>query len=298
MVGDPTAARGAATPGTPDDGRGPDDAGGVPAVARLSGDDATELLLHGSLELEGRLVDASNATLRAVITHADVVARCVYKPVAGERPLWDFPDGTLADRERAAYLVSEATGWGVVPPTVLRDGPLGPGMCQLWIDEEWQSDEPVLGFVPARRVPERWRRVTTARDEAGQRYALAHADDPRLARMAVFDTVVNNADRKGGHVIATMDQRVYGVDHGVCFNVENKLRTVLWGWADESLPAEALEVLGRLRAELDGPLAAALAEHLTTGEVRGVARRVARLLSAGRFPQPNPGWPAIPWPPI
>src|SRR2546423_11619034 len=128
--------------------------------------DALDLLRHGDLELEGRLVDASNTTLRAVIRHAGVTARCVYKPVRGERPLWDFPDGTLAGREVAAYLLSSAGGFDVVPPTVLRDGPLGPGMCQLWIDEERQ-DEPLLGFVRSRRIPPGWRRVASARDDGG-----------------------------------------------------------------------------------------------------------------------------------
>lgn len=260
--------------------------------------EATELLTRGQLELEGRLVDASNATLRAVVTLADVAARCVYKPVAGERPLWDFPDGTLADRERAAFLVSEATGWGVVPPTVLRDGPFGPGMCQLWIEEERRAPEPVLGFVPTDSLPPTWRPVTVARDRHGHEYVLAHADDPSLARLAVFDLVVNNADRKGGHVIPTVERRVFGVDHGVCFNVADKIRTVLWGWAGETLPEEAIGVLNQLRSEVSGDLGRQLANHLSVAEVRGVRRRVERLLGAGRFPPPGDDWPAIPWPPI
>lgn len=259
--------------------------------------DAIELLRHGTLDLEGMLVDASNATLRAVVTNAGVVARCVYKPIRGERPLWDFPDGTLADREVAAYLVSTATGWGVVPPTVMRDGPLGRGMCQLWIDEERQ-DQPLLGFVPTRKVPAHWRRIATARDEAGRPYALAHADDPRLARMAVFDAVVNNADRKGGHVLPTVDGLVYGVDHGVCFHIDDKLRTVLWGWADEPLPDEAVETLEKLRADLSPDLGSALAGHLTAVEVAALGVRTQRLLDTRRFPVPGERWPAVPWPAI
>jgi uncharacterized repeat protein (TIGR03843 family) len=266
----------------------------VTLPAALPEADALDLLRHGTIELEGMLVEASNATLRAVITYQDVVARCVYKPVRGERPLWDFPDGTLAGREVAAYLVSAATGWDVVPPTVLRDGPLGPGMCQLWIDED-RHDEPLLGFVPTRKIPERWHRIMSARDEHGRRYALAHADDPRLARMAVFDAVVNNADRKGGHVIATLEGRVYGVDHGVCFHTDNKLRTVLWGWAGEPLPDEAVETLEQLRG---ADLPATLAGHLTAVEVSALAVRMERLLATRCFPLPGDGWPAIPWPPV
>jgi uncharacterized repeat protein (TIGR03843 family) len=260
--------------------------------------DAVELLTQGSLDLEGRLVDASNTTLRAVVTLDGVTARCVYKPVYGERPLWDFPDGTLADREHAAYLVSEAAGWSIVPPTVLRDGPLGRGMCQLWIDEDRQSDEPLVGFVPRRRVPAGWRRIAAARDETGQPYALAHADDPRLARMAVFDAVINNADRKGGHVLPTVDGTVYGVDHGVCFHVDGKLRTVLWGWAGQPLPDEAAEALAKLRADVDGALGAELRIHLTRREVTAFCTRVEKLLATRRFPAPSDDWPALPWPPI
>jgi uncharacterized repeat protein (TIGR03843 family) len=259
--------------------------------------DALDLLRHGELELEGRLVEASNTTLRAVITANGVTARCVYKPVRGERPLWDFPDGTLAGREFAAYLVSANAGFDVVPPTLLRDGPLGPGMCQLWIDDE-RIDEPLLGFVPNRRVPAGWRRVVSARDDRGRPFVLVHADDPRLARMAVFDAVANNADRKGGHVLATLDGPVYGVDHGICFHTEDKLRTVLWGWAGEPLPADAVALLERLRAGLRGPLGATLGAHLTEMEIGSLGMRVERLLATRRFPKPGDEWPSIPWPPI
>jgi uncharacterized repeat protein (TIGR03843 family) len=273
----------------------PGGATGLPPA--LSDPEALALLRTGDIELEGRLVDASNTTLRGFISADGVTARCVYKPVRGERPLWDFPDGTLADREYAAYLISAAGGFDVVPPTLLRDGPLGPGMCQLWIDEERQ-DEPPLGFVPTRAVPAGWRRVTTARDERGRPYVLAHADDPRLARMALFDAVVNNADRKGGHVIATTDGRLYGVDHGICFHSEDKLRTVLWGWAGEPLPDRSVELLAGLRAGVSGALGDELAGHLTEIEMGTLLMRIERLLATRSFPVPNGDWPSIPWPPI
>ena len=190
--------------------------------------------------------------------------------MSGERPLWDFPDGTLAGRELSAYLVSVATGWEIVPPTVMRDGPFGPGMCQLWVDV----------------------------DEDVDLAALARSDHPDLRRMAVFDAVVNNADRKGGHLLPTPDGRVHGVDHGVCFSAEDKLRTLLWQWRSLPLPDEAVEVLSRVRADLEGRLGDGLREHLTGREVRATVRRVDRLLASGVHPEPSPDWPAIPWPPF
>lgn len=249
------------------------------------------------MELEGRLVDASNTTLRAFLTLDGETVRCVYKPVRGERPLWDFPDGTLAGREVAAYLVSAATGWDLVPPTVLRDGPLGPGACQLWIDEPDEA-ESLVGFVPARKLPAGWRRIASARDEGGRPYLLAHADHAALARLALFDVVVNNADRKGGHVLVTGEGHLYGVDHGVCFHVDDKLRTVLWGWVGEPLPADAVADLADLRGALAGELGHTLRELISDEEVDATATRLARLLEAGEFPEPGGGWPAVPWPPI
>jgi hypothetical protein len=233
--------------------------------------DALALLRGGDLEVEGRVVDASNATLYCAVTADGVSAACVYKPVAGERPLWDFPDGTLAGREVAAFEVSAATGWDVVPPTVLRDGPLGPGMVQLWIDTDESVDLLRL---------------------------LRRHDDARLRRVAAFDAVVNNADRKGGHLLPTAAGALYGVDHGVCFHVEDKLRTVLWQWAAQRIPAEITDVLDRLCADLDGALGTRLAELLTAREVRATQVRVRRLLKRGLFPEPSGDWPAVPWPPI
>ena len=232
-------------------------------------DEARTLLVEGEIDLQGRMIDASNVTLVGAIRTATLAGECVYKPVAGERPLWDFPDGTLAGREVSAYLVSEATGWRVVPPTVLRDGPFGPGMVQLWIDSE---DVDLPTFV--------------------------RRDLPALRRMAVFDAVVNNADRKGGHILPISDGHVYGVDHGVCFSVDPKLRTLLWRWAGQALPADAVAVLEGMADGLLGELGEQLHEHLTRREVRGTEQRVATLLRTGRHPEPSGDWPALPWPPF
>ena len=255
-----------------------------------------DLLRHGAIDVEGRLVDASNATLFCSIEADGVEAQCVYKPVAGERPLWDFPDGTLAGREVASYTVSAASGWDVVPPTVLREGPFGPGMCQLWMDTDPAVE--LVDVVAPAALPDGWLHVLDALGSDGDPVVLAHADDARLRRMAVLDAVLNNADRKGGHVLPGPDGVVRGVDHGVTFHTEPKLRTVLGGWAGCELSDEERTVLDRLRDDLLGPLGAALAELVAPSEVTACRRRVERLLRVGQLPYPVDGWPAIPWPPF
>lgn len=285
-------------------------------VAQVSGEEPggldegaiLDLLSRGELEVVGRLVDASNATLLARVELDGVQGRCVYKPVAGERPLWDFPSRTLAYREVAAYRLSAATGWGVVPPTVLRDGPFGPGSAQWWVDSGRVDEdgdpvvaEPGAGLVDVvapRRVPEGWLTVLEAEGYDGSPVVLAHADDPALRRMSLFDAVANNADRKGGHVLRDPSGKVFGVDHGLTFNLDEKLRTVLWGWAGERLEPDAVEVLTALESRLaDGePLFTDLVDLLSREEVERTRGRAVRLLAKNRHPRPGPGRPAIPWP--
>ena len=192
----------------------------------------------------------------------------MYKATVAERPLFDFPPGTLARREVAAFLVSEAMGWGLVPPTVHRDGPFGEGMVQEWI-----HGDPEVDVV-----------------------AMVVGDDPRLRRMAVFDAIVNNTDRKGGHLLPMPDGHIFGVDHGVTFSTVPKLRTVLWGWMGTPLEPDEMAGVERAAAALDGDLAVELRNLLARPEVTATKRRVARLLKTGRFPRPNPNWPAVPWP--
>ncbi len=198
----------------------------------------------------------------------------VWKPTAGERPLFDFPIGTLTRREVGAFLVSEALGWGIVPPTLLRDGPAGEGMLQAWIEI----------------------------DPAADVIAMVNEDDPRLRRVALFDAIVNNTDRKAGHLLPIEGGHVFAVDHGVTFSPVPKLRTVLWAWEGEAFDAEEVAGLARVAAALGSPrkpgtLAAALAELLSAREIQATRARVAELVAAGVFPSPNPDWPAIPWPP-
>ncbi|MFD6909116.1 SCO1664 family protein [Streptomyces sp. NPDC060077] len=259
---------------------------------------AAVLLAQGELTVRGRIREASNAALYCTVTHEGREAACVYKPVAGERPLWDFPDGTLAGREVAAYEVSEAAGWGLVPPTVLRDGPYGEGMCQLWIETAPGAE--LLALVDGEEPEPGWKAIGLAEAGEGRTALLVHADDERLRRLAVFDAVINNADRKGGHLLPTEDGRLYGIDHGVAFNAEDKLRTLLWGWAGEPLTREALDVLEAVRGALTatGALTAALTPLITPAEIDATRARVERLLTTGVHPLPGTDWPAIPWPPV
>ncbi|MFJ7999516.1 SCO1664 family protein [Streptomyces sp. NPDC096310] len=281
-----------------------------------------ELIAHGELTVRGRIREASNAVLYCSVSYRGRTAHCVYKPVAGERPLWDFPDGTLAQREVAAYEVSEATGWGLVPPTVLREGPYGEGMCQLWIEPEDEPGTdgtdggtdggtdvgagdpgpaaPLLALVEDDEPGDGWKAVGSAEVGEGRTALLVHADDVRLRRLAVLDAVINNGDRKGGHLLPAPGGRLYAIDHGVTFNVDDKLRTLLWGWAGEPLTGEALEVLARLADALadGGPLATRLAELITPAETDAVRARVRELRHTGRHPEPSGQWPAIPWPPV
>lgn len=260
--------------------------------------DAAGLLARGELTVRGRIREASNAALYCTVSHDGEVAACIYKPVAGERPLWDFPDGTLAQREVAAYEVSEATGWGLVPPTVLREGPYGEGMCQLWVEVTPEAE--LLALVDGEEPEPGWKAVGFAEVGEGRTALLVHADDERLRRLAVLDAVINNADRKGGHLLPTGEGRLYGIDHGVTFNAENKLRTLLWGWAGEALTEEAVEVLEGLRKGLaeGGPLAARLEPLITGAEIDATRARVGALLGSGTHPEPSGEWPAIPWPPV
>ena len=248
-------------------------------------------LVTAELTLTGRLTTASNATFLGSIGDAAVV----YKPIAGEQPLWDFPDGCLAHREVAAYLVSEVLGWNIVPRTWLRDGQFGEGMVQLW--QETDPEQAPVDLVPADDVPDSgWKEVLQGSDDAGRIVSLIHEDTAALRRMAVFDIMVNNADRKGDHVLPMPGGHRYGVDHGLTFHQDHKLRTVLWGWIGEALSAEELEGIDRVLAGLDGELGTQLAELLTAEEIEAFAARCARLRTAGEFPAPSGTMPAVPWP--
>jgi uncharacterized repeat protein (TIGR03843 family) len=252
-------------------------------------------LAHGELEVLGRLPDASNVALLCEVVVAGERRRCIYKPTAGERPLWDFPGAVLAGREVLAAEVARCFGWSLVPETVWReDGPAGAGMCQEWIEQV--QDGPVAVF-PVGEVPAGWREVAEGSGRAGRPVVLAHADEADLQRMVALDLVLNNGDRKGGHVLRRPDGGVAGVDHGVSFHVELKLRTVLWGWAGEPMPDWLVAELAAGADAVHEALPTGPA-RLSSAEVRAARRRLAGLLRTGSFPLPGGDWPSLPWPPM
>jgi uncharacterized repeat protein (TIGR03843 family) len=236
-------------------------------------DPLLELLTQGDIAVEGLMPYSSNYTLLTTVTHQDSEALAIYKPRRGERPLWDFPRGTLYQREYAAYLVSEALGFAFVPPTIVRDGPYGIGALQLFIESD---DEDHL--------------LTMYREGC-------YEDD--ILRLAAFDYLINNADRKSGHCLKGLDNRLWAIDHGICFHEEYKLRTVLWDFVDQPLPPDVLAALRCLQQQLDRgePPAPALDDLLNQSELHAMRKRLDKMVRSGTYPRPGPG-PNVPWPPV
>ncbi|HNP70580.1 MAG TPA: SCO1664 family protein [Kouleothrix sp.] len=233
--------------------------------------DVLALLAHGELDVQGMLPWSSNYTLLTTVRNNGLQGLAVYKPRRGERPLWDFPRGTLCQREVAAYLLNAALGWDLVPPTVLRDGPYGIGSVQLFIDADQEAH------------------LFTMQKEGGF--------EATIERLAAFDVLANNADRKSGHCLKGHDGRLWAIDHGICFHAEPKLRTVLWDYAGKPLRPDILADLRSLRANLGGATADMFASLLDPDELRALRRRLDRLIDSGKHPDPGPGR-NIPWPPV
>lgn len=261
--------------------------------------DAGPVLPEGEIAVLGRHPSASNIVLVAELRTADLEPVTVsYKPIAGERPLWDFPDGSLAAREVAAARIDRLGGFDLIPDTVLREGPVGPGSVQRWVGEIEAPVSTPVAVTPPDEVPAGHLVVLAGEDEGGSPLLLSHPDDPRLRSMAVLDAVLNNSDRKGGHVL-THEGRLWGIDHGVSLHVDPKLRTVLWGWAGDLLTSEDTARLHRLAEALEEQeVERALLALLTADEVAALGERVADLLATGRHPEPSDEWPSIPWPPL
>ena len=241
-----------------------------PLEADLSDPRVPPALVSGELEILGLLPNSSNYTFLARATAGDDEVLAVYKPRRGEMPLWDFPEGTLCRREVAAYVVARELGWPNVPPTVLREGPEGLGSAQLFVE-----------FDPSQHY-----------------FTLEGTHLDEFRRVALFDLVVNNADRKGGHCLLAPDGTIWVVDHGVCFSDEPKLRTVIWEHAGEPVSPALRADLVRLRSCLEtGTVRAELSDLLSAGELSAMGSRIDDVLTAGTFPEPGPGRP-YPWPPV
>lgn len=254
-------------------------------------DETFNQIFKGTLEPIGQLRGASNGSL---LCKDDLETLFVYKPVAGERPLWDFPEDTLSGREVAAANLDVMLGWNLVPPTRwIADGPVGPGMVQQWIEEV--DDLRPVNIFDSHSVPAGWLSILEAVDQMGRPVALAHDTSESLMRLALFDAVVNNADRKAGHVLADANGRIFAIDHGVCFNEEPKLRTVLWGWVDQPIPQPHLKSLVQLQLTL-GDYHDLIDSFLSNAESHELRQRIALLLERQLFPRPSDDWPAIPWP--
>lgn len=252
------------------------------------------LLAVGELEVQGHLAGASNATLKVNCELDGVGIAAVYKPRRGERPLWDFPAGSLGHREVAMSILDRALGWDLVPTTAWRvDGPFGPGSAQAWVETD--PDKEAVIVVPEDQVPEGWFAVAQGEGADGELVCLAHANTDQLRRMALLDVIANNADRKGGHVLVTRESSTVAIDHGVTFHVDDKLRTVLWGWAGAQLAPEEIGDIRAFAAALD-TVEEQLREHITGPEFEAVAQRTQSLLHDGCFPVPTGAWPALPWP--
>ncbi len=248
----------------------------------------------GELEITGRLMQASNATFLAELHSGDDVTQWVYKPIEGERPLWDFPHRTLGLREVAAYEVSRIGGFDCVPVTVLVDGPLGTGSMQAWVEADADETDHLVDLVPSEQVPRQgWFSCVDGLDASDRAVSVIHADVPLLRRLAVFDVLINNADRKGGHILGS-EGHVFGVDHGVSFHTDHKLRTLLWGWAGADLDDGELALVRRARTDAPDQLDTLLSEP----EIAALIRRADLLLKRGRMPRPRGEWPSIPWPPF
>ena len=251
-----------------------DTSGDNPPAKGVSIERVLEILERGALENEHGLMRwSSNYTFLVSVKEGDEELMAVYKPRRGERPLWDFPDGTLCQRERAAFLTSHQLGWQIVPPTVLREGPRGIGSVQFYVDHD-----PEMNY-----------------------FSFDETLLPQAARICAFDVMVNNADRKGGHVLVDSQGHVWGIDHGITFNSAPKLRTVIWEFAGQPIPTDLLDDMQNLSAELENADSAyyqALTELLTEREIAMFKSRTRHLLKTRKFPQPGPNGPNYPWPPV
>jgi uncharacterized repeat protein (TIGR03843 family) len=232
-----------------------------------------EALHKGTVDLQGQFLSGSNYTFLGELSYGNLSFQVVYKPVRGEQPLWDFQHGSLARREVAAFLVSEALGWNFVPPTIFRKNiSLGAGSLQQYIDHD--PNDHYFNF-----------------EDAGRQ---------RLRPVVIFDLIINNADRKGGHILRDAHDQLWLIDHGLCFHAEDKLRTVVWDFSGEEIPREILAIVGQLAGQLmEGEkLYNKLLKYLKPAEITAMLARARRVCEMGLFPQPPSSRRSYPWPPV
>ncbi len=242
-------------------------------MATINDETTLSVLQKGEITIQGEFLWGSNYTFLVKVENDAENLQAVYKPTRGERPLWDFPAATLARREVAAYLLSEALGWRLVPPTMYRrQGPVGPGSLQLFIEH----------------------------DPEYHYFNFSESDRQRLRPVALFDALINNADRKGSHILIDPENHIWLIDHGICFHEEDKLRTVIWDFAGENLPDSLCADLSRIHKDLlpSASLYLNLKPYLSSVEINSLATRAAHLIASGQFPNPNPSRRFQPWPPL
>jgi uncharacterized repeat protein (TIGR03843 family) len=251
------------------------------------------ILQNGEIHIEGLIPDSSNGALQVSIKSDNIILKAIIKPEATIRPLWDFPERDLNNREYATYLLSSELGLDFVPPTVLREiEGIGPTLIQKWI-EEIENDSIIV--KNPKDIPKEYLKVLEGYDELNKLICLAHADSVFLRNLAIFDLVINNADRKGGHIIKDTTNNFWAIDHGVSWHEEEKIRTILWGWIGNELSNYDLLIIEKSNKILHRWLAEDF-EYLTQFELKAAINRCEKLMSNKVFPQPSKEWPAVPWP--
>jgi uncharacterized repeat protein (TIGR03843 family) len=255
--------------------------------------DKLDLLLTGEIEIEGLIHDSSNGALKVLVSNSNESMNAIIKPEVSIRPLWDFPDMDLNNREYATYLLDRALNLNYVPETVMRNVEgIGKSLVQEWVKE---SDNDLIIVKSPEDIPKDYLKVLQGYDELNKLITLAHKDVRELRNLCLFDLVINNADRKGGHLLVDSNNKMWAIDHGVSWHFDSKIRTVLWGWIDESFNDEDLALLNRAKDALQR-WAEEEFIYLSSDEIGQAIERVEKLLKENAFPQPGDQWPAVPWP--
>lgn len=255
--------------------------------------DKKDLLLTGDIEIQGLIPESSNGALKAVLRKDEEEISVIIKPTTLIRPLWDFPEKDLNNRELATFELSEQLKLNFVPVSIKRNIPkIGDCLIQEWIDE---VDNQLIIVRSEGEIPKHYKKVINGYDELNKLVSLAHDDDKELRKIAIFDLIINNADRKGGHILKDKNGKVWIIDHGVTWHQESKLRTILWGWIGEKFENDDLKLLEKAQIEISNWIENR-SNLLSIEEMKEAINRIEVVLEEGRFPEPSKDWPAIPWP--